>query len=276
MYSNGWCSDWVLRIQPDLIRMKNGLLFFLIICSACHSNKPDSFGIEPQLSTYSDESPMAQKLFCHSINCENPFSQEIYTYQPDGRLSRIDQYVQTGTGKLDVVSYTDYLYTSVGQLRGTIRYSKYGSNANWLANEETEYIYTKGVLNQQRIYYNQYSPEQRVLTGQIEYEFENGQKKSQKWYDVRHILSHRVVYSYKNNTLVNEIWYNATDSVIRRFEHRFAGHRRQISEYLPNSTDQISVVEKIYDVQGRLSSEETKVINPLLCAMQAGLIRYVY
>lgn len=36
------------------------------------------------------------------------------------------------------------------------------------------------------------------------------------------------------------------------------------------------MVEKSYDAQGRLSSEETRVMNPLLCTMQAGVIRYVY
>ena len=82
--------------------------------------------------------------------------------------------------------------------------------------------------------------------------------------------------TYKNNTLTTETWYGAADNVIRRFEHRFSDSRRQISEYIPNSSEQISMVEKTYDAHGRLSSEETKVINPLLCTMQAGIVRYVY
>lgn len=257
--------------------MKNVIPFLLLIVwTGCQSDEPDSFGIDPQLSTYSDEAPITQKLFCNSVNCENPYNQDIYTYHPDGRLNRIDQFIRTASGKLDMVSYTDYRYTSTGQLSGTVRYGKYGADSKWVAYDETEYIYTNGVLSQQRTYYNQHSPEQRVLTGMIDYEIKDGQKTGQSWYDAQHNLSRRVVYNYRKNTLVNETWYNATDNVIRRFEHRFAGSRRQIGEYVPNSSEQISMVEKIYDTQGRLSSEETKIINPFLCAMQAGMIRYVY
>ena len=110
--------------------MKNCLLFlFLIVWTACQSNEPDSFGIDPQLSRYTDEAPMIQKLFCNSVNCENPYSQEIYTYRPDGRLSRVDQFGRMVTGKLEMVSYTDYHYTSTGQLSGKIRYGGYGTDA---------------------------------------------------------------------------------------------------------------------------------------------------
>ncbi|MBD2754408.1 hypothetical protein [Spirosoma validum] len=257
--------------------MKTCLLFlFLIVWTACQSNEPDSFSIEPQLSTYSDEAPVTQKMFCNSVNCENPINQEIYTYHPDGRLSRIDQFGRMTTGKLEMVSYTDYRYTSTGQLSGKIRYGKYGTDSKWVTYDESEYVYTNGVLSQERTYFNQHSPEQRILTGQVIYDFKDGQKTGQTWYDAQYNLSRRVVYTYQRTTLVKETWYSATDTVMRRFEHRFAGNIRQISEYIPNSAEQISMVEKTYDAQGRLTREETKVINPLLCLMQAGVIRYVY
>lgn len=252
------------------------LLLFLLLWTACQSNEPVPFGTEPQLSVYADEATPTQKLFCNSVNCENPYSQEVYTYYPDRRLNRVDQFVQTATGKLDKVSYTDYLYTPTGQLSGKVRYGQSSVVTQWAAYDESEYVYTNGVLSQERTYVNQYSPKQRILTGQIEYEFTNGQKTGQRWYDAQHTLTYRVVNAYKNNILVSETWYNATDTVIRRFEHRFSENRRQIGEYVPRSNEPISVVEKTYDAQGRLSGEETQVINPALCTMQAGVIRYVY
>ncbi|UFH52458.1 hypothetical protein [Spirosoma sp. KNUC1025] len=258
--------------------MKNLLrfLFMAVIWSACQPNDPASFGVEPQLSAYADQAPAAQKLFCNSVNCENPYSQEIYMYRPDGRLSRMDQLNQTASGKLEMSFYTEFTYSPAGQLTNKVRYGKLGGDARWVPYDESEYIYTDGLLTLERCYFNQHSPEQRVLTGQIEYVIRDGNKVEQKWYDAQHKLYNRVVNDYKNNTLVRETWYGASDNVIRRFEHRFAGNRRQISEYMPTSSELISLVEKSYDSQGRLSSEETKVINPLLCTMQAGTIRYVY
>lgn len=258
--------------------MKNSLrlLLLTLLWVACQSNDPLTFGVEPQLSTYSDEAPVAQKLFCASLNCENPYLKEVYTYNPEGRLSRIDQFNRVTSGNVEMTSYTDYRYTPDGQLSGKIRYGKHRDISGWVAYDESEYSYTNGVLTLERTYFIQHSPEQRVLTGQIESIFQDGRKIEQKWYDAWHTLSRRVVNTYKNNTLIRETWYGAMDNVVRRFDHRFADNRRQISEYMPNSTEQISMVEKIYDAQRRLSSEETKVINPLLCTMQAGIIRYVY
>ncbi|WP_420148030.1 hypothetical protein [Spirosoma sp.] len=257
--------------------MKNLILFFFLLAlTACQSTEPDSFSIDPHLNAYTDDAPLSRKLFCNSINCENPYSQEVYTYHPDGKMSRVDQFAQTASGKLDLVSYSDYAYNPAGQLVGKIRYHKYGSGAQWIAYDESEYIYTNGVLSLERNYFHQQSPKQRILTGHIEYEFKDGQKTGQRWYDAQQKLSYRVVYSYRNNTVIGETWFGITDNQIRRFEHRFAGNRRQISEYVPNTDEQISMVEKTYDAQGRLSSEETKVINPLLCLMQAGVTRYVY
>ena len=252
------------------------LLMLTLFWAACQSTDPTPFVTDPQLERYSDEGPVAQKLFCNSVNCENPFSQEIYSYNPAGQLTRVDQFSRSASGNLELVFYTDYHYASTGQLSGKIRYGSRSTLASWIPYDESEYTYTAGLLTQERTYFNQYNPEQRVFTGKIDFEFRDGKKVGQRWYDAQQNMIYRVVYAYKNNTLIGETWYDATDKISRRFEHRFSGTSRQISEYLPNSTEQISLVEKTYDSQGRLSSEETKVINPILCSMQAGVVRYVY
>ncbi|GAB4039117.1 hypothetical protein [Spirosoma jeollabukense] len=252
------------------------LLFIALGGIACQPNDASTFGIDPQLGTYTDEAPMTKKLICGSINCENPSSEEVYTYNAAGQVARMEQFSRAISGQMERFGYTDYLYAPNGQLSSKITYGKYGNTATWVPYNESTYVYTNGVLSQEQTYFNQHSPEQRVLTATIDYTFQDGKKTEQKWFDAQHILNHRVVYEYRNNTLVRETWSGANDVVFRRFEHRFADNRRQISEYLPNSTEQISLVEKTYDAQGRLASEETKVNNPLLCSMMAGVIRYVY
>ena len=258
--------------------MKNKLRLLLLALAgvACQSNESTIFGVEPQLNTYSDEAPASQKLFCNSVNCENPGNQEIYTYSPAGQLIRMEQYARMASAKLEKVSYTDYQYSPTGQLSSKIHYSRYGNDTRWVAYDESEYIYSDGVLSQERTYYNQHNPEQRLLTGQIEYTYQDGKKVAQAWFDANHILTRRVVNEYSHTTLIRETWYGANSTELRRFEHRFAGNRRQISEFMPNTNEPLSLVEKAYDSQGRLTSEETKVNNPLLCSMQAGVIRYIY
>ena len=255
-------------------------LFFLLTLTlggiACQSTDSSTFGVDPQQNRYLDEAPLTQKLYCNSPNCENPYAQEVYTYTPAGQLIRMDQFSRNAAAQLEKVSYTDYRYSPAGQLSGAVRYSKHGTIPGWVAYEESEYAYTNGVLVREQTYFNQHNPDQRVLTGSIDYRFSNGNRVEQTWYDAQQTLSRRVVNEYKNNTLIRQIWYGPKNDIMRRFEHQFTDNRRQISEYLPSSTELISQVEKTYDAQGRVSSEETKVINLLLCSMQAGVIRYVY
>ena len=267
----------LLNTTP-LFSMKNRLLLLFVALGgmACQPNESSTFGIDPQLGTYTDEAPMTKKLICGSINCENPSSEEVYTYNSAGQLTRMEQFGRATSGTMELFGYTAYLYTPNGQLSSKISYGKYGNTTTWVPYNESAYVYSNGVLSQEQTYFNQHNPEQRVLTGIIDYTYQGGNKTEQTWFDAQHVLSRRVVNEYRNNTLIRETWYGANDVVFRRFEHRFADNRRQISEYLPNSTDQISLVEKTYDTQGRLASEETKVNNPLLCSMMAGVIRYVY
>lgn len=258
--------------------MKNWFLFVVLALgwSACQSTNPTPFGVDPPVNGYIDEAPMIQKLFCHSPNCENPYNQEVYTYNPVGQRIRMEQFSRNAAAQLETVAYTEYRYSPTGQLSGKVRYTKHGTIPGWVAYEESDYSYTEGVLTQERTYFHQHNPDQRVLTGQTDYRFTNGNQLEHTWYDAQHTLIRRVVNTYKNNILSGETWYGPTDKVLRRFEHQFGDNRRQISEYLPSSTELISRVEKTYDAQGRIASEETTVSNPLLCTMPAGMIRYVY
>ncbi|GAB4020464.1 hypothetical protein [Spirosoma koreense] len=258
--------------------MKNPLrLLLLSLCwTACQSSDPAVFGVDPQLSQYTDEAPMTRKLFCNSVNCENPLNQEVYAYDQTGKLTRMEQWGRMASGALERYAYTDYHYDPSGLLIGKTGYGLYGSDNRWVATAESEYSYAQGVLTEERTYYHQHNPEQRVLTGLVTYDIQDGLKVGQRWYDDQQKLSRRVVNEYRNKVLIRETWLDASDTPFRRFDHQFAGNRRQVVEHLPGSTEQISMVEKTYDSQGRLSSEETKVINPLLCAMQAGIIRYLY
>ena len=101
-------------------------------------------------------------------------------------------------------------------------------------------------------------------------------KLRQRWFDAQNYLLYRVEYGYKNNVLSLETWYDSMDKVNRTFEHKFAGNRRQIGEYLIKSKEQLALIEKTYDEKGRLSTQATKVSNPLLCSLAPGLIRYGY
>ncbi|MGV3557086.1 hypothetical protein [Larkinella arboricola] len=257
--------------------MKNRLLllFSALVWFACQ-NESSEFGIEPGGNTYNDDASPLRKVFCFSGNCENPTNTEQYTYNKDGKLIRIDYLGLVAGGKLELQSYVEQVYNKHGNLVGKIRYGRYGNGAGWTAYNESEYDYENGVLKAERNYFNQRDPEQRVLTGTVEYEFKNGKKIEERVYDTNRQLSYRVVYEYKGDVLIRETWYSSTDKMSRYFAHSFAGNRRQISERMPRNEEQVALIEKTYDKKGRLSTEETKVINPLLCAMVAGVVRYEY
>jgi hypothetical protein len=258
--------------------MRNRLLLLLsaFVWLACQTSDSTEFGIEPGTNTYNDDASPAKKLFCSGTNCDNPNNIEQYSYNSAGKLTRVEYVGRVTSGKMETYSYIDYTYNQNGQLIQKVRFGKYGSGSVWVAYDESEYLYVDGVLKTERNYFNQRNPEQRVLTGQVEYEFKNGKLTEQKWFDANKQLSRRVVNDYKDNVLIRETWYSDTNKIIRLFTHSFAGNRRQISEHMPNSKEQIALIEKLYDKQGRLSTEETKVNNPLLCSMVAGIIRYTY
>lgn len=242
---------------------------------ACQ-NDASEFGVEPGGNTYNDDASPARKLVCGFENCDNPSTIEQYSYNKDGKLSRIDYLYRTASGKLETLSYTEQIFNKHGNLVGKIRYGKYGTSSQWMAQDETEYEYENGALKAERNYYNQRNPDKRVLTGSVEYTFNNGKKTGQRWLDPAGLVNYRVEYEYKNDVLTRETWYSREDKVMRFFTHSFAGNRRQISERMPNHNELIALIEKTYDKKGRLSTEETKVNNPLLCAMVAGTIRYEY
>jgi hypothetical protein len=250
------------------------LPFLAALWLACQSNVSSEFGAEPTSMTYNDEASQSKISYCTSVTCNNLFSEERYTYDAAGKLTRIDYLGQVAAGKLEVNSYVEYSYNGNGQLANKTRYGKLG--AGWTPYEESEYEYADGVLKIERMYFNRRNPDTKVLTGLITYEFKDGKKVGQKWYDDQNNLNRQVVYAYKNNVLTRETWYGDKENVIRVFEHLFAGNRRQIGEYLSNSKEQLSMVEKTYDTQGRLVTQETKVSNPLLCVMTPGIVRYSY
>ncbi|GAB3336207.1 hypothetical protein GCM10027299_45990 [Larkinella ripae] len=242
---------------------------------ACQ-NEASEFGIEPGGNTYNDEASPVRKLLCGTANCLDPNSVEHYQYNKDGKLTRIDYQYRTSSGKLETFSYVEQIYNKHGNRVGKIRYGKYGTSSDWVAQEESEYAYENGFLKVERNYYNQRNPDQRVLTGSVEYDFKDGLKRGQQWFDANHHLSYRVAYEYKNEVLTRETWYSNDDKVMRYLTHSFAGSRRQISERMPNHDELIALVEKTYDKKGRLLTEETKVNNPLLCVMVPGMVRYDY
>lgn len=250
------------------------LLFSAALWLACQSKVSSEFGTEPASMAYNDEASWSKISYCTSATCDNLFSEERYTYNAAGKLTRIDYLGQAVSGKLEVSSYVEQIYNSNGQLSRKIRFGKLGTG--WTPYDESEFEYDNGVLKTERTYFNQRNPDNKVLTGVITYEFKDGKKVGQKWYDALNKLNRQVVYEYKNNIVTREMWYGEKENVIRVFEHLFAGNRRQIGEYLPTSKEQISMVEKTYDAQGRLVTQETKVSNPFLCSMAPGIVRYSY
>ncbi|MGA0558392.1 hypothetical protein ACO2Q8_17155 [Larkinella sp. VNQ87] len=257
--------------------MKNRLLLLLLALFwfGCQPEASE-FGVEPGSNTYNDDASPARKVFCYSGDCEKPMTIEQYTYNKDRKLSRIEYLNRVSGDKLEVLSYEELIYNKHGNRVGKIRYGKYANETTWTVYNESEYDYENGVLKRERNYFNQRNPEQRVLTGSVEYEFKDGKKVGQRWLDANGQLSYRVEYEYKGNVLTRETWYSNAGKVNRYFAHSFAGNRRQISEHMPNHAELLALIEKTYDKQGRLTTEETKVNNPLLCAMVPGLVRYEY
>lgn len=258
------------------MQIKLCLLLFAPFWLACQPNGSDQFGVNPAPIAYNDEAPLSKKSFCNTANCDNPYSEEHYLYNSAGKLTRVNYFYQVSPGKLELSGYAEQIYDQTGLLIRKIRYGKHGSLTGWVAYDESDYEYANGVLKTERTYFNQHNPDKKIVTGVITYEFRDGKKTGQKWYDAQNNLSHQVAYGYVNNVLNRETWLGNKDNVTRIFQHTFAGYRRQIGEYMPNSSEQVALIEKSYDAEGRLSTQETKVSNPLLCIMTPGMIRYSY
>lgn len=258
--------------------MRKFLLFLLAapLWLACQSGDSDRFDTDPGPLAYNDEAAVRRKLTCPSADCANPLFEEQYQYNAAGQLTRINFLGRNPDGKYEVYSYTEQQFNAEGQPVRKIRYGKYGTDTGWTPYDEYEYEYANGVLKTERQYYNQRNPVQRVLAGRMDYTFKDGKKTGMIRYDTQDQVLHQVAYEYRNQVLTRETWSNQTGNVVRRFEHAFAGPRRRISELVPSTKEQVSVVEKRYDAQGRLASEETTVSNPLLCTMAPGTIRYEY
>lgn len=256
--------------------MKKHLLFLLLVSCGLSCQQDDAeFSVKPT-GQYNDEAQIALKVFCNSADCESPFAEEQYVYNTSGKRTRTNFLSRGTSGKLELNAYIEQTYNSGGQLMSKIRYGKYGNSSEWVAYDESAYEYVNDELVVERQYFNQRNPDQKVLTGLTEYIMADGKKVGMKMYDARKQLNYQVTYEYTNNVLTRETHKDATDKVMRYFEHAFAGSRRQISEYWGNRPEAISMVEKGYDKQGRLVSEETKVSNPLLCSMMPGVVRYGY
>lgn len=241
---------------------------------ACQSNVVSEFSAEPGNLAYNDDAPRTTIAYCTTAACDNLFNEERYQYNAAGILTRIEYWHQGSSGKMEQSAYVEHLYNAAGQLARKIRYGN--SGAGWVAYDESEFDYANGVLKTERTYFNRRNPDVKVLTGSVSFEYKEGQKVGQKWYDDSNKLYRQAAFEYKNKVLTRETWYGEKENVIRVFEHTFAGNRRQIGEYLPTSKELISMMEKMYDAQGRLVTQETKVNNPLLCAMTAGVVRYSY
>ncbi|MGN7886205.1 hypothetical protein ACN9ML_01965 [Dyadobacter endophyticus] len=252
------------------------LLLLMPLWIGCQSSDPSEFGIVPNHVAYDDEAPLKIKASCNDANCKEPSYEERYTYTTEGKLSKVETFSRDASGVLQMQSYTDYFFDVNGITTGKIQYYRHGSLPGWVAYYESEFVYKDGVLKFEKTYFNRHQPEQKVLTGAVEYEYKNGKKVGQRWTDEHNQLYRRVEYGY-NNAVVNlETWYDQKNNVIRIFEHKFSGNRRQIGEYLLNSKELLAMIEKTYDEKGRLATQETKVHNPLLCAMTPGLIKYTY
>lgn len=252
------------------------LLLFSLSMAACKSGQTDDFGIAPGSSAYNDEARVIKKTYTMSADKpDDIYSEERFSYNTNGKLSRIDRY-QYAMGKADPVGYQALSYNANGEQIGRAHYYKNGANG-WIMGSRQEFDYENGVLKTEKAYYYpQDRKGEKVFTNAIAYAFKDGKKVGQKYFNDQNQLIHEVVYAYSNDILNRETWYNEKGIEIRFFEHKFSGNRRQIGEYIPTLKDQIALIEKTYDAEGRILTEYTKVNNAMLCAMMPGFVRYHY
>ncbi len=251
------------------------LLLLAPLWLACQSNEPSEFGIEPELTAYNDDAPLLKKTSCMDANCNEIMNEDRYTYNAAGKLTRVDNIARSSATTMDTFGYVEYVYDASGVLTRTVTYGRASAN-NWVLNNGTEFEYTNGVLTLEKTYNYQMPAGTKILIRSLVYEYKDGKKAGQRYLDGQNKLLYRVEYGYKNNVLNLETWYSSDDKPNRTFEHTFAGNRRQIGEYLLSSREVLAMIEKTYDAQGRLSTQSTKVNNPMLCALAPGLIKYSY
>lgn len=252
------------------------LLRFALVWLGCDSNNESAFVIEPALASYIDDAPAVRKSYCADSDCKRLSSEDKFTYDAQGKLTRIDNFVHSGDGTMVPYQYSEYLYTSSGLLTSKTDYAKNANQTDWHPYSQIEFEYDAGLLKVERQYSFLYASSTKTLTRSTVNEFVDGKKSGQRWFDAEKNLIYRVEYRYKSGVLNHETWYDAGDKVNRTFEHKFSGNRRQIGEYLAGSRELLAMIEKSYDDQGRLLTQETKVNNPLLCALAPGKIQFIY
>lgn len=251
------------------------ILLFALFWFSCQPNVDTEFGSEP-LVQYNDEAPLTKKSYCPDAKCDSPMAEEISEYDVAGKRTKMEHYSRNASGKLELNAITEFRYNAKGLLSGKVYYGRDRSADPWTAYDESEYFYENDILATEKTYFNRSDPQSKFLTGSCTYQYENGKKVMQIWFDAKNKQIRKLKIEYKNGVATAEKYYDEKDAVIRIFEHRFAGNRRRVTELLPNSTEVLAVIEKSYDAKGRLASEETKVQNLLLCAMTPGIVRYSY
>jgi hypothetical protein len=252
------------------------LLLLIPLWISCHPGDSSEFGIKPGLNVYEDNGPVLKKSYCGDSKCSNPGSEDRYSYDTQGNLSKIENFGRVASGNMEIYSYTDYTYNEAGLLTKKIQFGKQVSNPGWVPYYEYVYEYEKDVLVRENTYSLQFESAPKTLSSSTTFEFTGKMKMGQRWFDSKNNLLRRVKYDYNGNTIIRETWYNGEDIATRIFQHTFAGTRRQIAEYVPGSKEQIALVERTYNAQGLLTGEETKVFNVFICAMMPGIIRFSY
>lgn len=257
--------------------MRKNLLLTLLtpFWLACNTSDESEFGIQPALESYNDEAPALRKSYCFDSDCKEMSSEDKYIYDGTGKLTRLENIGRTANGTMTVYQYSEYTYESSGSLAFKEDYVKNASQTEWVLFNKTEYEYEAGLLKTEKLYNYANSGNKTLLRSTV-HEFTNGTKTGQAWYDAHGKMSYSVKYGYKNGVLNFETWYDASGKANRTFEHKFAGNRRQIGEYLIGSRELLAMIEKTYDDKGRLLTQETKVNNPLLCALPPGKIQFTY
>jgi hypothetical protein len=258
--------------------MKRNLLLLLSfsLWLGCDSKNESVFDIEPALASYNDDAPVLRKSYCFDSSCQKLSNEEKFIYDTQGKLTRIDNFGWTGNGTMVLHQYSEYLYAPSGLVASKTEFAKSANQTDWVPYSQTEFEYEAGLLKVEKLYSFLYSSATKTLSRTAVNEFADGKKNGQRWFDAEGKLIYRVEYRYKNGVLNHETWYDAGGKANRTFEHKFSGNRRQIGEYLTGSRELLAMIEKSYDDQGRLVTQETKVNNPLLCALPPGKIRFTY
>ncbi|GGN07341.1 hypothetical protein GCM10010967_48620 [Dyadobacter beijingensis] len=266
-------NQW--NYNPSIMKGNLLALLFATLWLACGSDDESIFGIEPALASYNDDAPALKKTYCGDSDCKTLSSEDRYTYDSQGKLSRIENFGRAAGGSWIPYQYSEFVYAPSGMLVSKTEYIKNNQNG-WVRYTETEFEYEAGLLKVERSYNFPNSSGTKMPVRSTSYDYANGKKSGQRWYDVEGKLMYRVEYRYKNDVLSHETWYDASNKANRTFEHKFSGNRRQIGEYLTASRELLAMIEKSYDDQGRLLTQETKVNNPLLCALPPGKIQFTY